>query len=186
MFIPHDFGVWGAALLAVLKLIAFVWQWIIGLFKKRAPDEPPEKQPVPQPGPKIEPPTAYLLPSSLVSKFIESESYNIESTFLFEVDPNLREVVRAAKMELHSDGDILESERREERAKAINSKGARLLLLAIFLSQVLALWALSQTGKESTLMAEAALLVCLITGWLIFETKFEGTFSPNRRLAVRC
>ena len=97
---------------------------------------------------------------------------DIDLPTVIEISTKQKIVVDAARQELRLSGEIIDAEKRQERAKSLNSRRMRLLLLAIFLSQTVSL---IYESREQTLMTVAAPLVCLMILWLVIEPRFGAS-----------
>jgi hypothetical protein len=96
-------------------------------------------------------------------------------------DEKTRRIVRAAKLEIDK-GIHERNERVKEINKGLNSRGMRLLLLAIFLSQTIPL---VYRAQGPTLALETTALVCLALFWfLLMPMSFRSIGSGNDK-AVR-
>jgi hypothetical protein len=99
-------------------------------------------------------------------------STDINFPTVVEISTKQKAIVDAARREMRVSGEIIDAEKRQERAKSLNSRRMRLLLLAIFLSQTVSL---IYSGREQTLMTVAAPLVCLAIFWLVIEARFGAS-----------
>lgn len=99
-------------------------------------------------------------------------STDIDLPTVVQISPKQKTIIDAVRREMRVSGGIIDAEKRQERAKILNSRRMRLLLLAIFLSQTVSL---IYEGRGQTLVTVATPLVCLMILWLVIE----ATIGPS-------